>query len=247
MTLPLVPEKHDDDGLLAPADALDFFLDRPPAAVDAPSSAVLCFDDSLFEEVTADAEPVNGLDALHRVRADVGVTGDFGVGAPAAAMRVEELAACGVEQFLLVGWAGALDPALALGDFVVCDAAVRDDGISHHYLPPGETAAASPAIVRAVRGELDARDHDYHVGASWTTGAVYRETPTEVEVMRERGALTVEMEAAAAFAVSEYRDLDAAAAFVVSDRLDPSGWEPSFHHEADRLRALFDAGFAALA
>jgi len=212
---------------------------------------VVCFDGSPFEELVErdDADPVDGFGSLHCIGdGDVGVTGDFDIGAPAAVTRVEELAACGVERFLVVGWAGALDPDLEAGDFVVCDRALRDDGVSHHYLQSDEeTVAASPDLVAAVGRELDARDEAYSVGPSWTTGAVYRETPTEVAAFRDRGVLTVEMEAAAVFAAAEYRDRSAGAAFVVSDRLDPSGWEPSFHHEADRLRALFDAGFAALA
>lgn len=250
MPIPIVPEKHDDDSLLDPAASVEFFLDRSPADLDAPTSVVLCFDGSLFEELTDrdDAEPVEGFGSLYRVGDDVGVTGDFGVGAPAAALRVEELAACGVEQFLIVGWAGALDPDLALGDLVVCDRALRDDGVSHHYLPAdGDTVPASPDLVATVADELDDRDEAYRVGPSWTTGAVYRETPTEVAAFRERGVLTVEMEAAAVFAVAEFRGLAAGAAFVVSDRLDPPGWEPGFHDEADRLRKLFEAGFDALA
>ena len=40
---------------------------------------------------------------------------------------------------------------------------------------------------------------------TWTTDAFYRETPAKVRRRREEGCLTVEMEAAAFFAVAQFR------------------------------------------
>jgi uridine phosphorylase len=53
------------------------------------------------------------------------------IGAPAAAIAVEELSARGTELFIGVGAAGAVHERLAAGDLVVCSAALRDEGTSY--------------------------------------------------------------------------------------------------------------------
>jgi purine-nucleoside phosphorylase len=61
--------------------------------------------------------------------------------------------------------------------------------------------------------------------------------------------LTVEMEAAALFAVAAYRGVQAAAVFTVSDTLAGLEWRPEFHHAdvQDSLDAMFAAAREALA
>jgi hypothetical protein len=51
------------------------------------------------------------------------------------------------------------------------------------------------------------------------------------------------MEAAALFAVAQYRQVDLASALVISDLLADLVWEPQFH--ADRTRDVLDQLFAA--
>jgi uridine phosphorylase len=52
-------------------------------------------------------------------------------------------------------------------------------------------------------------------GWTWTTDAPYRETAEEIEEYRRRGVLTVEMEAAALFAVACARNVRLASAVVL--------------------------------
>ena len=51
--------------------------------------------------------------------------------------------ALGCRCFVSIGTAGSLQPDLAVGQLVVCERAVRDEGTSHHYVPAGEYAEAS--------------------------------------------------------------------------------------------------------
>ncbi len=65
-----------------------------------------------------------------------------------------------------------------------------------------------------------------------TIDAPYRETVAEARRYRRQGVLTVEMEAAALFAVGRYRKADVAALFSFSDTLSITGevsWKPKFH------------------
>jgi uridine phosphorylase len=150
-----------------------------------------------------------------------------GPGAPIAAMAVEELITFGVSCFISIGLAGSLQPDLQAGDVVVCDRALRDEGTSYHYLPPARSVDAAPALVQQLSATLSARGIAHAIGASWTTDAPYRETRREVETYRAEGVRTVEMEAAALFAVGQRLGAATAAVFVIGDRLADLTWQPS--------------------
>ena len=53
----------------------------------------------------------------------------------------------------------------------------------------------------------------------------YRETPALVERRREEGCLTVEMEAAAFFALSEYYDLPLSQLLYIGDDVSGREWD----------------------
>src|SRR6516164_10774316 len=55
-----------------------------------------------------------------------------GVGAPAAAARLEHMIALGCRKFIACGGAGVLDSRISAGHIVVPDSAVRDEGVSYH-------------------------------------------------------------------------------------------------------------------
>jgi uridine phosphorylase len=172
--------------------------------------------------------PLEFLYFLERTASRVGVLTFFGIGAPAMAVLVEIMAALGTRRFLNLGAAGGLQPSGRVGDLVVCDLAVRDEGLSHHYLPPGRYARPSTALTAMFEERLRAAGRAFTVGATWTIDAPYRETVEELRHYRDEGVLTVEMEAAALFAVAEHRGLEVAAAFVLSDTLSEAEWTPDF-------------------
>ena len=119
---------------------------------------------------------------------------------------LEAAVAFGCSKFIACGGAGVLDKNVAHGHIVVPTAAVRDEGISYHYLPPGREVAANPEGIAAIEKVLKARGCDYLLGKTWTTDAFYRETPAKVKLRRSEGCVTVEMEAAAFFAVAPFRN-----------------------------------------
>ena len=75
----------------------------------------------------------------------VGVVG-LAVGAPFAVLVAEQLSASGAELILSITSAGQIRP---LGDpsyFVLITKALRDEGTSHHYLPPSEWGHLAPDL-----------------------------------------------------------------------------------------------------
>jgi hypothetical protein len=98
------------------------------------------------------------------------------IGAPAAAGFLEELIAAGCSRFVACGGAGVLRPDITVGHVIVPDAAVRDEGMNYHYLPPSRMVLADEASVAALVGVLERRHVPYLRGMTWTTDACYRST-----------------------------------------------------------------------
>jgi uridine phosphorylase len=219
----------------------------------APGGVVICYQRSLYDHVLR-AEGLKpgrprGLPvALPSTGGRVGLLGQFGIGAPAATAAVEELAALGTSAVVSVGTAGSLQRDLEPGGLVLCQAAIRDEGVSHHYLPPGRLATAPADMTAALAGAMRRSGLEFRTGVSWTIDAPYRETAEEVRHYQSEGVLCVEMEAAALFAVAEVRGLHLASAFVISDSLADLVWSTRFRSpevEAG-LVALYQAAVTAL-
>lgn len=164
---------------------------------------------------------------LGKTENQVAVAGQFGVGAPVIGVLVEEFAAWGVAEFIWLGIAGGLQPSLQCGDLVLVETAVRDEGTSHHYLPPTTTVTASQALTKLVETAVRSTNLPLHKGATWTTDAPYRETASAVAHYQQQGVQTVEMEVSALFAVAQHCRKQAAALLAVSDSLADGVWQPA--------------------
>jgi len=182
---------------------------------DVPQHCVLCFFQDVIEEVCREGtvvaaskselvtHPMYEIDFAGRRLAVM----HPGVGAPVSAAIMEEAIAYGARNFVACGGAGVLK-TIAVGHLLVPTAAVRDDGTSYHYLPPGHEAVPTPRALAAIREVLLARGVPFIEGKTWTTDAIYRETRAKVERRRKEGCITVEMEAAAFFAVAKFRGVE---------------------------------------
>ena len=148
-----------------------------------------------------------------------------GVGAPLAAGLLEEVIALGCRNFIACGGAGVLNRELAMGNLVVPTGAVRDEGTSYHYLPPSREVAPSPAAVAAIEATLQRRNVTFTAGKTWTTDAIYRETRARMALRRAEGCVTVEMEAAALFAVAQFRGVQLGQILYCGDNLDGDEWD----------------------
>ena len=136
---------------------------------------------------------------------EIGMVG-CAVGASFAVLIAEELFASGCQLLLSVTSSGQITPVQTPPYFVLIERALRDEGTSYHYLPPALYSEAPVALLDTLDDVFD----DLHVpvlrGATWTTDAPFRETAEAIEVMRQRGLLAVEMEAAALYAYAKACD-----------------------------------------
>jgi uridine phosphorylase len=130
-----------------------------------------------------------------------------GVGASLTCGILEEIIARGCRKFIACGGCGVLDRDIGVGGLIVPTAAIRDEGTSYHYLPPNREVLPSGDAVGAIENVLSKYKMPYRLGKTWTTDAPYRETPKKVKRRRDEGCITVEMEAAAFFAVAQFRNV----------------------------------------
>ena len=109
------------------------------------------------------------------------------VGAPVAVMLLEQLIALGVRRFLYLGFCGALEPALTIGDLFIPKRAIREEGTSYHYLPVGVEPLAAPAMTALLEEEGERQSAQVKQGRLWTTDAPYRETAEKIAAFKDRG------------------------------------------------------------
>lgn len=173
------------------------------------------------------------------------------LGAPQAVMVLEKLIALGARDILAVGWCGALQEAVLIGDVVLPTGAVSEEGTSAHY-PLGDCERGpSVGLHGPLGGVLRREGFAVHEGEVWSTDAPYRETLGKVAAYRGRGVLGVEMEAAALLTVARYREVRLAMALTVSDDLSRRKWvhgfkEPRFHETRENLARVILGTMAEL-
>jgi uridine phosphorylase len=202
-------------------------------AIEAPESVIFCLQNGLPQRrrvrkrhpYTKAGKLTGDLLLLKNTDSRVAVMTNLGIGAPMLASLADELIAWGVKQLVIVAWAGALQPDLDPGDIIICERAIRDEGTSHHYLPASKYAHADRGMAQQISDWLDKANLPHRPGATWTTDAPYRETEAEVRQYQAEGVLTVEMEAAALFALGEVHHVATGAVFVIGDRLARLHWE----------------------
>jgi uridine phosphorylase len=160
------------------------------------------------------------------------------IGGPYAVLIAEQLHASGARISIGLTSAGRVAPDLPLPCLVVASSAIRDEGTSHHYLPPGAEVACPTPVVPLLEQELAATGRIVRSGKVWTTDAPYRETKTQLERWAREGVLAVEMQAASLFAFGAARQASVACVAMVSNAVDHRGKQFDTGSHADGLRVL---------
>ncbi len=109
--------------------------------------------------------------------------------------------------------------------FKIPTSAVRDEGTSYHYLRPTREVEASPEGILALEDTLRLHNYKYLLTKTWTIDAIYRETLSKRQLRKSEQCLTVEMEAAALFAVAQFRKVIVAQVLYGSDDISGNTWD----------------------
>ena len=204
---------------------------RPPLGF--PTRAVACW----FGDVVR--QRMDGLTAVHNVRFEHGdhpicvlshrgvdiALVNPGVGAPAAVSTLEVLIALGATTIIGCGGAGIVRAGFDAGHVIVPTGAIRDEGTSYHYAPADAAVAPHPRALAAIDTVLTEAGIPHDRGLTWTTDAIFRETPIKVARRREQGCITVEMEAAAMFAAAAFRGAVYGQLLYAGDDVSAAEWD----------------------
>jgi uridine phosphorylase len=169
-----------------------------------------------------------------------------GVSSALAGGFLEELIALGVRKVMVCGGAGVLDSAIAQGHVLLPTEAVREEGLSYHYLPADRPAKPGAQALAALKQALDARKVPHLDVKTWTTDGLYRETRGKIARRKAEGCLAVEMEAAGLFAVAEFRGIQLAQLLYGGDDVsgqdwDHRGWDSNWSVQEQMLELCLEA------
>lgn len=227
MSYPILEYDPARDALIEPSKVI-----RPR---DVPEHCVICFFQEVIDKVVAE----HGATLLARNKWEDGPHPLYeimyggrrlaffhpSVGGPMAAGLLEEMIAWGCKKFIACGGCGVLQKEIAVGHLILVTSAVRDEGVSYHYLPPAREVLAGEAGIQALAQTMDRLGVAYRCGKTWTTDAPYRETAGKVALRRQEGCVTVEMEAASFLAVAEFRGVPFGQVLYGGDDLSGVEWD----------------------
>lgn len=166
------------------------------------------------------------------------------LGAAGAAAQLEELIAMGFSKFIVCGAAGVLQKGIQVVHLVVPYSAVRDEGVSYHYVAPSREIECNQHAIHTIEKFLQVENIPYIKAKTWTTDAFYRETEEKMALRVLEGCVTVEMEAAAFFAVSKFRNVILGQILFGGDDLSGVEWDSRKWNSREQIRkSLVDLSF----
>ena len=174
------------------------------------------------------AERLDGARCYNEYRGLLGYTGSYrgtpvsvqttGMGAPSAAIVVEELAMLGARTVIRIGTCGGAQPKIRPTDLIVATSAYPLDGTTRQYLGDDpDTPEATARVVGALTEAAERLDARYHVGLVATEDALYAVTADWAKTWASRGVLAQEMEASAILTVAALRGLEAGCLLTASN------------------------------
>ena len=142
----------------------------------------------------------------------------FHIGAPTAALLMDLLSAIHPKAVLMLGLCGGLHRTLKVGDFILPLAAIRNEGVSKHYLPEEVPSLPTFKLQNFLAETLMREKVPYKTGVIHSTDYRFWEFDTPFrKKLKEQKALAIEMECSALFTVGFKRKVPIGALLLVSD------------------------------
>ena len=146
------------------------------------------------------------------------------VGCPACAGNLDLFNALGIRHVMFCGGGGVLDKNIGVGQLLVVEGAIRDEGFSYHYIEPSRYIYTDPEVTSRIVDYMEDNSIPYLRGITWTTDAMFRETPERIALRRAEGAKIVEMEQAGCIAVARFRGFNYGALIYGGDDVSQDEW-----------------------
>lgn len=134
-----------------------------------------------------------------------------GIGGASTGIAVEELHNIGVEVMIRIGSCGTLQPELKVGDIVIVNGAVRDDGASKAYIDPKYPAVPDTELMIHCIEAAKENNFPYMVGIARSHDSFYTGDEDKIYAYwAEQGVLGSDMETAALFTIGRLRGVKTA-------------------------------------
>lgn len=148
-----------------------------------------------------------------------------GIGAPSAAIAIEELVMLGARVITRLGTCGGITDFIDIGDFVIATGAhYQPGGTIGMYVPDGVIAPVPDfELTKTLVETAKSMGLKFHVGPVVSSDSFYSETTDFAMKWAARGALAVEMECAILFTLGLLKKIKTAAILIVSDSVKKKG------------------------
>ncbi|MFC1721603.1 nucleoside phosphorylase [Patescibacteria group bacterium] len=144
-----------------------------------------------------------------------------GIGGPSAAIAIEEMIRVGVKKIVRVGSCGSMQAEVKIGDLVIPDTIIREEGTTHGYEDNNEPATANEGIFAALEFAAAKTNINFHTGTSISIDALYAESTPKVKARwAKEGSLAQEMEGSTVLFVSRLRGIAAGCIFLVVNKVE---------------------------
>ena len=134
-----------------------------------------------------------------------------GMGGSSVAIAIEELKNIGVHTMMRVGSAGALQEGINLGDLVICEGAVRDEGTSKNYIDPIYPAVPDCRLINHCIKAAEDLGFEHHTGIILSHESFYYDEDAQDSLnWSKKGVLATDFETAALYTVGRLRKVHTA-------------------------------------
>jgi uridine phosphorylase len=173
MSYPNYKNKHSEKPLFQAKDFLNYQKKVGGLPnIKLPKKAIMCYSRSILKYILENykTEEVPGFNysiyIINTKDNPICICGNFGTGAPCSITVLEELIGLGIKDIISIGTAGTLQKNINIGDIILCDKAIRDEGTSHHYAKSEKYSYSSEKLNRKIEKELKLLKEKYIIGAS---------------------------------------------------------------------------------
>lgn len=131
-----------------------------------------------------------------------------GIGGASTGIAVEELHNIGVKNMIRIGSCGALQSNIRLGDLLIINGAVRDDGASKTYIDAIYPAIPDTQLLLCAIEAAGEQKFRCHVGMARSHDSFYTDREEQIDgYWAARGILGADMETAALFVIGGLRGI----------------------------------------
>lgn len=133
-----------------------------------------------------------------------------GMGAPSTLICIEELILCGAKNIIRVGSAGAYQAHINLGELIIVEGAVRDEGGSKAYIEPCYPAVSDLELTFSIIEQAKKMNYKYHQGIIRSNDSFYTDKENSIcAYWNTKNILAADMETSALLTLARLRGIKA--------------------------------------